>query len=820
MKRGLGVLGACCALTAWSASSAAQIDPRASIRALGAPATERLAAQRLTQEPARRFPVVLRHAERWSGAPGVVQIAPGFSAAWLDAASLESTAQAHPKWRFDWAPPRRALLDRAGVWTRANAFRAQTGGAGAGAVVGVLDTGIDIAHPDFRRLDGTTRIAWLLDFSKSPAGAHPELEARYGCTGATPCAVFSAADLDAAIQRGSKLSADGFGHGTHVASLAAGNGLSTDPSRYIGVAPEAQLIVVRGDRGASGSFFDADILVGAAFVFERAQELGLPAVLNLSLGSDFGAHDGSSALEQGLAELIGDDKPGRAMVVAAGNSGTIYVGLDTGYPDPLGGHTEVHVPRASLSRVPIITPHGTKNTTAGRVYVWITSRPGDQLEVGLDDADGEWVPPLAFGKAASYERGDLTATVFNGNTGPESPLSEPNTAVVVLDGEWPAGETFALRLGGYGSASIWLQSEGDLAPSTGSVGALVPRAIKPGTINLPGSHPDLIAVGAGLNRLSWASRSGETVSVSSFGSVTDPPLDGMAYFSSAGPNADGVLKPEISAPGAFLVGAMSAAADPGGQSSGIFSGAGMCDSGSECLVVDDYHAVTSGTSMAAPQVAGAVALLFERDPSLTQAGVRALLQAGARRPTGLVPIEQQVGAGALDVMGALEAQLLAGGAAPAAEPPSGAHSWLSLAADFVHPDPDWPIEIYADLRTSSGQIADAFAASALELSVGRGVVRQPLTRVAPGLWRAKVAGAAGSGGLNMRLSLSFNGAPLLSRDLPIAVDPHLAGVTPQARGGCEMAPNQRQSPGSQQQTEWLAALLAAAALARRRPKPS
>src|SRR5690606_22292811 len=148
----------------------------------------------------------------------------------------------------------------------------------------------------------------------------------------------------------------------------------------------------------------------------------------------------------------------------------IYFGLDTGYPDPLGGHTEVHVPRASDVRVPLLTPSGTEKTTAGRVYVWITSRPGDELEVGLDDADGEWIPPMEFGKAASYKRGELIATIFNGNTGPESPLSGPNTAVVVLDGEWPAGETFALRFGGHGSASIWLQSEGDLSPSSGSIG--------------------------------------------------------------------------------------------------------------------------------------------------------------------------------------------------------------------------------------------------------------------------------------------------------------------------------------------------------------
>ena len=61
---------------------------------------------------------------------------------------------------------------------------------------------------------------------------------------------------------------------------------------------------------ATGSgISDADIVRAAQFLFARAEELGSPAVLNLSLGSNFGAHDGSSALERALSELIGPDQP-------------------------------------------------------------------------------------------------------------------------------------------------------------------------------------------------------------------------------------------------------------------------------------------------------------------------------------------------------------------------------------------------------------------------------------------------------------------------------------------------------------------------------
>lgn len=791
MKRAFWLVALSCAFA--STSAVAQISAPGALRQLGDADFLRVVATSLGRaEP--RVPVVILHPERWADDAPLTAVSAQYSSAWLTPGEVTALQQAHGDWRIEWAPPRHVLLDKAALWTRSVEFRAETGRAGAGAVVGVIDTGIDTKHPDFQNLDGSTRIAWLLDFSRNPAGLHPDLEDSYGCTSLTPCAVYSAEDLNAAKDAGKTLSSDGFGHGTHVTSLAAGNGFSTDPSRFIGVAPEAKLIIVRGDRGASGSFYDADILLGTRFVFERAQEMGLPAVLNLSLGSDFGAHDGTSALEQGLAEFVGDEFPGRAIVVAAGNSGAVYNGLSARYPDPWGPHTEVHVPHASSVRVPVVTPKGSKDKTSARVYIWITSRPGDELEVGLDDSEGEWIPPLEFGRAAAFKQDELTVTIFNGDRSLESPLTIPNAAVVVLDGTWKAGETFALRLEGHGSAVIWLQSDGDLSPSAGSVGALVPRAMKEGTVNLPGSHPELIAVGATINRLSWPTRDGATIKVSSLGSVENPPSDGTAYFSSAGPNAVGVMKPDISAPGAFVAGAMSSLADPGRtNNTGIFSGAGVCSSGADCLVIDDYHAVTSGTSMAAPQVTGAVALLLEGDPSLTQSRVRALLQAGARPLEGLVPLPQQMGAGGLDTLGALEAQLLEGGVQGEQADPDGSRSWMNVAASFAHPDPAWPFDVYLELRTASGHLADRVSNADLELVVGNGKQTDQLTRVAPGLWRARVAASAGTGGKQLGLNVKFQGETLMSRSLPIAVDPHLVGTTPRARGGCQLAPS---GPGS------------------------
>ena len=97
-------------------------------------------------------------------------------------------------------------------------------------------------------------------------------------------------------------------------------------------------------------------------------------------------------------------------------------------------------------------------------------------------------------------------------------------------------------------------------------------------------------------------------------------MDGTATFSAAGPNALGVMKPDIVAPGMYVVGALSAAADPRANGgTGVFASRGRCgDPDYECFVIDDHrHAVTSGTSMSAPLVAGAIALCSSDGPRYT-----------------------------------------------------------------------------------------------------------------------------------------------------------------------------------------------------------
>jgi subtilisin family serine protease len=700
-----------------------------------------------------------------------------------------------PGFRFDWSPGRRLLLDRADGWIRASSARTASGRSGQGVIIGIVDSGVDVQHPDLRHADGSTRVRWFLDFGRPALGRHPELEAELGCDGAIDCAIYDAADIDELVANEIALDEprDSIGHGTHVASLAAGNGRSQDPPLYLGVAPEAELVVARVTSTGAG-IADADIVRATRFVFERAGELGRPAVANLSLGSDFGAHDGSSGLERALASLVGAEHPGRAIVLAAGNSAGLYLDQNDEQAPPLGVHTELHLPRGSSVSVPLRTPLRPEGDAG--MDVWIEMRHGDAVSVGLEFDGRTLLAPVPPGGSATALGDGFEVGLHHQD--PEQEQSAQPSANLLIRGNWPAHSSFAVRFEGRGTVALWVQGFGALDPSRGP-GPLVPGGIKSGTINVPATHPLLIAVGATLNRSEWVDAAGRSISIPAHGALAEAPADTTAYFSSAGPNSLGVMKPDLVAPGANLIGAMSHLADPRYGGGGLFGGVEGCPAQDACYVTDDYHAVASGSSLSAPLVSGAIALLFEADPSLTQEAVRSLLQAGARPLEGVVFSEQQVGIGALDLDGALSAQAEL---ESAIERVPGARSWLAAAAPYAHPDPNWPVVFHAELRDDADRIADGFDPDRLLLELRGASVVEPLLRLAPGLYRFAVAAAAGSGGESLRVALRFDGREFAARELSIEVDAHAAAHPVSARGGCAVRPG----PYSLKFGSWLAAV--------------
>ncbi len=699
----------------------------------------------------------------------------------------------HPRASAFWAPPLRPMLDRVDGWVGASTVRNRTGLSGAGVFVGVVDTGFDVRHGDLRDADGGTRVAWMIDFSRVPSGRHPDLEDQYGCTsGDFVCRVFDREDIDELLDNSvtGDEPTDQRGHGTHVASLAAGNGLSETPATYVGMAPGADLALAQV-AGPDGSIDEVNVLVGTRFIFDRAREEHRPAVVNISLGTDFGPHDGSSLVERALATFVSGPEPGRALVVAAGNSASQTVGLTHAYPEPLGVHTEVHVPAHTTVRVPVLTLSADA-TTIGSVFVWLQFRPGDRLRVGFGDGSDSSVVWVEHGDSGAYAvkdgDADYQVTVVNSPAEPDATLGVGrHSAAVIISGSWPRGQSFVLSLEGQGSAQMWVEGAGALTPGLGG-GAFLPRSSKESTITIPASNPDLIAVGATLNRKSWPTLDSDIFTPAPPPAL-DVPLDSVAYFSSAGPTADGGFKPELVAPGVNVVGAMSRDADPRDSAQSFFSSP-SCEEPT-CLVVDDRHAVSSGTSMAAPIVAGAAALLLERDPGLSASQLGHILMAGTRAPGGEVRVEQQMGAGALDVAGSLAVlDRMALGTRGTGTPSKG-ESRLVLGSSFVHPDPAWPLHALLLLRDAQGTPLDPASTRVRVDAVG--AESTSADRLAPGMWSLRVAAPADAGGESLTVRAFVDDELLLQRTLPVAVDRSVAHDGFVAQGGCSLIPEQ--APG-------------------------
>ncbi|MEG0578983.1 MAG: S8 family peptidase [Niameybacter sp.] len=187
---------------------------------------------------------------------------------------------------------------------------------GKGVLLGIVDSGINYAHPDFRNADGTTRITSIWDQS---IGGHPP-------TGYLEGSEYSQAQINEALKAPTQAerlrivpSQDTLGHGTHVAGIAGGNGRASG-ERIIGVAPEAEFVIVKlGNPAISNLVRTADIMLGVRYVLEKARVLNRPVAINLSLGMNEGPHNGSALIEIYLNDAAQEWK--NNILVGAGNEG-------------------------------------------------------------------------------------------------------------------------------------------------------------------------------------------------------------------------------------------------------------------------------------------------------------------------------------------------------------------------------------------------------------------------------------------------------------------------------------------------------------------
>ncbi len=507
-------------------------------------------------------------------------------------------------------------------------FVNETPFTGKNVVVGVIDTGIDWRHEMFRSPSDLTRsrILYLWDVTLAPEGGESS-PVEDCCSYGVEYDRESLEDALAGTSPGSVRSRDTNGHGTHVTGTAAGSGVDGPSKRYEGMAPEADLIVVKA---GTNCFSEVDIINAMAYVAQKAEALGLPFVINLSLGHTGGPHDGSEPYEQFINALV--EPAGRVVVSSAGNSGSNAIHREeTLLP---GEMASIHfsVPAYTVAELPAnrceLDPF---DYNAFSTDLWFDGT--DNVVARAAAPDGSVVEQDADGERTDRTPGGEVYLVnqispWNGDRAVQFTVTAIDTESTVAEGEW----NLQIWNGGAKAVSFHLwQSER-------SVGNNKVVTMDGGdslyTAGSPGNADGVISVASWTHRWRWMTDTQGARMVANSGHDFS---DEVSSFSSRGPRRDGVLKPDVAAPGQMTASALSRDSTP--RATRVLPGG--------------KHSLNSGTSMASPVVAGAAALLLDVNPDLTAARIKELITETAREDalTGETP-NTLWGHGRLDVFGA------------------------------------------------------------------------------------------------------------------------------------------------------------------------
>jgi len=335
--------------------------------------------------------------------------------------------------------------------------------SGKGVLVAVIDSGIDYYHDDFRNADGTTRILKLWDQTLNR--------------------VFTKEEIDAALATGSRTEAnklvpsvDISGHGTAVASIAAGNGRE-NRGQYRGVAYESPLLVVKlGVPQAGGFPRTTELMRAVNFAVKEAVDLQMPIAINLSFGNTYGSHDGTSLLETFLDDISNYGKS--VIVVGTGNEG---VG---------GGHISGTLTMASPQEIEL-SVGGFQQSFS--VQLWKSY--ADLFDISIITPSGEVIGPISSRLGPqTITYGNTRILLYYGKPGPYSVAQEIYLDFLPVEDYIDSG-IWKFRLTPReiveGNYDLWLPSSGVLNQSTRFL-----RATPETTLTIPSTASKVISVGA------------------------------------------------------------------------------------------------------------------------------------------------------------------------------------------------------------------------------------------------------------------------------------------------------------------------------------
>ena len=518
----------------------------------------------------------------------------------------------------------RPCLDRALIDIRADSVHLGLGNLtqgydGENILIGVTDWGFDYSSPVFYdSLLQETRILAAWDQYKQ-SGPSPE-NFDYGTEFDTPSELNDVGSDTANIYSYST-------HGTHVASIAGGSSVGT---AYKGIAPGAQFLFVTFlvNEGA--------VLDAWEWMYQKSVEEGKRLVINMSWGLyHLGSLDGNSVLSSAISAYT---DLGVVFVNSGGNNGNVNFHLKHDFESD-----------TIASRIQFYSYDANPNMWGQSIHSWGEVGQGFSNALEVKNTAGQVVLQTPY---YSTETTDTYIDTFL--------INETDTIWynISADDAHPLNERPHMRLRVKCTSNAYRV----MFKSTANSGTVHNWNVTELTNDVGNWGMPFSAYGTGSvsgdneNGISEPSCADDVISVAAYASEWVTPTGvttggAMASFSSRGPRYDGVMKPDIAAPGVSIGAAISSYTDAS------FSSV-------ESIEFDGrtYHfAKLSGTSMASPMVAGIAALLLEAKPELSATEVKQILLSTAREDnkTGILPTEghPKWGHGKVDAMAALREAL-------------------------------------------------------------------------------------------------------------------------------------------------------------------
>lgn len=601
--------------------------------------------------------------------PEVVRISAGTpSTPLLDTAALEIRARATTV----------ANIGTDGLWHAAKPTGVLTvggsGASGAGVIVGVIDTGIDVSHPAFcsAQVPYVSRILKLWDQGLTPVVADGEKgpDVARLLSAHTYGVEFDKAAIETALNASAYPALpldfrhkDCVSHGTHVTAIAAGGSQVAGGSdaSFVGITPEADIIVVKlldvpdeiKDDTGTAVMPDVRFRDAVIYILREAADQGKPVVINASFGNTSEPGDGLGTKERFLDDVF---DPAHAADATHVPSGAIFVkaaGNDGRATDR--GHATVTIPDAGSIVVPFELfdnrgPNLTKKVNCQQVphvprvtaTAWYreVAAPADVGFSARVPGEAAFSTVVFAGFLTKFFDGGKRRTLIHDSVPVNRPVPPPgapvpvtrNRMTLVIDPKKlppPAAPLhrngiYEVRYQGPPGAVLHVMAfiSGTAA---GRFGLRIATAYRDGTplpapeiVNGSATPVTLIDVASDHTIVDGGGRN--VITVAAYNDFTSD----LAPFSSRGPLRDysnpalGPLepKPDLAAPGVKINAALSQDSDEGV--------AHLLTPGS---VAGNRFIEFQGTSMAAPMVTGIVALMLEKNAALDVDKARAALTA-------------------------------------------------------------------------------------------------------------------------------------------------------------------------------------------------